>query len=62
MKAVNSLVLFAIIGQDEIFQRNLYNRKDRGKKTIHKAKKQLPNKELKMDTKKDSELVNYSNT
>ena len=44
LKAVNSLVLFAIIGQDEIFQRNLYNRKDRekndsqGEKTITEQK------------------------
>ena len=36
--------------------------KRQGKKTIHKAKKQLPNKKLKMDTEKSSELVNYSNT
>lgn len=32
LKAINLLVLFAIIGQDEIFQCNLYNRKEKEKK------------------------------
>ena len=56
LNAVNSLVLFAIIGQDEIFQCNLYNRKEKendsqGEETI-----------IEQRFKNERELVNYSNT
>ena len=44
-KAVNSLVLFAIIGQDEILQCNLYNRK--GKKNDLKGEETIIEQRIK---------------
>ena len=47
LKAVNSLVLFAIIGQDEIFQRNLYDRKDRKKKNYLQGEETITEQRIK---------------